>query len=451
MSTPPDAPAATPPAPAPPRRSRRRQWHARFHQRFRRSLHWRLVALFLLLAAGTTLVFVGGTQRMVAGGFSMFVKPLLADYVDRLTAEIGVPPDVERAQALVRRLPISIRIDGPQVNWASPTAHGSSADHAWPDGEEDNGRGLLTRTTADGHRIHFGLSHAAWRGWQRGRGVLPVLGLLLLTLLAYATVRRLFRPLDDIRAGALRYGLGNFGQAIPVRRRDELGELAAQVNTMASGLHGMLQSQRALLLAISHELRSPLTRARLNAELLSDGPEREALLRDLATMRDLIANLLEGERLAAGAAALRRESTDLNALVRDVVSAEFSTHRLRLDLADDLPALSLDRPRVAMLVRNLLDNAARHAGDAAEPTAVSTCVDGDGVLLTVRDHGPGVPDEQLARLTEPFYRTDTARTRAAGGVGLGLYLCRMVAQSHGATFTLRNAAPGLQVQVRWPI
>jgi signal transduction histidine kinase len=72
------------------------------------------------------------------------------------------------------------------------------------------------------------------------------------------------------------------------------------------------------------------------------------------------------------------------------------------------------------------------------------------VTLTVRDHGPGVPDEQLARLAEPFYRPDSARTRAAGGVGLGLYLCRLVAQAHGGTFVLHNAAPGLAVTVTLP-
>jgi signal transduction histidine kinase len=99
-------------------------------------------------------------------------------------------------------------------------------------------------------------------------------------------VRHLFRPLDDIRAGALRYEAGDFSHPIPRRRNDELGDLADQVNAMAGGLHRMLDGQRELLLAISHELRSPLTRARLNAELLGDGAERSALLRDLGQMRD---------------------------------------------------------------------------------------------------------------------------------------------------------------------
>lgn len=417
-----------------------------WHRRFRHSLRWRLVALFLLLAAASTVVFLGGTRLMFSGGYQVLVKPLLADYVDRLAGEIGSPPQVARAEALVARLPISVRIDGPQVRWAShperehePTARDHDHDTA----------GILTRATADGHRIRFGLGDVNWRQRHPWGIALPLGGLLLLTWAAYATVRRLFRPLDDIRTGAQRYGGGDFAQAIPVRRRDELGELATQVNAMAGGLHGMLQSQRALLLAISHELRSPLTRARLNAELTDDGPERAALLRDLALMSDLITDLLESERLAAGAAALKREATDLTTLVREVVDGQFADQALQLDLADDLPALPLDRPRVAMMVRNLVDNACRHGGGAALPVQVTTRLDGDTVLLAVRDHGPGVPDDQLAKLAQPFYRPDTARSRSAGGTGLGLYLCRLVAQSHGATLVLRHAGPGLVAEVRW--
>ena len=400
----------------------------------------------MLLAVGTVIVFVGGTRLALTGGFEMLVKPLLSDYVDRLAAEVGSPPDVSHAQALTERLPIAVRIDGPTVNWNSHP--GKNLGWA-PQRAEDDLTSVLTRTTADGHRIRFGLGNMVWHERHPWMGAAPLVGLLLLTLAAYATVRRIFRPLDDIRAGALRYGEGDFSRPIPMRRHDELGDLASQVNAMATGLQGMLKGQRALLLAISHELRSPLTRARLNAELSAESTERQALLRDLALMSELITDLLESERLAAGTAALKREATDLNTLVREVVATGFGGQALQLTLDDELPPLLLDRPRATMLVRNLVDNACRHG--AGGPVTVSTRVDGDRVLLTVRDHGTGVPEDQLSRLAEPFYRPDVARTRAVGGVGLGLYLCRLVAQSHGGTLALRNASPGLEVSVRWPV
>jgi signal transduction histidine kinase len=290
-----------------------------------------------------------------------------------------------------------------------------------------------------------------WHSDDRPRfvGWLTLGGMLVLLWLAYAYVRHLFRPLDDIRAGALRYGDGDFSAPIPTRRHDELGDLAAQVNAMADGLRRLLEGQRGLLLAISHELRSPLTRARLNAELVAEGDSRDALLRDLGLMRDLISDLLESERLAGGAAALQTEPTDLNQLVRDLVAQQFDGAAVDLVLDASLPPLPLDRARVQMLVRNLLDNALRHqAGDG--PVQLATRAEPDRTLLVVRDHGPGVPPEDLQRLAQPFYRPDAARSRGSGGVGLGLYLCRLVAQSHGGALQLRNAEPGLEVTAVLP-
>ncbi|NRF68029.1 HAMP domain-containing protein [Aquincola sp. S2] len=416
--------------------------HHGWHRRWRHSLRWRLVTLFLLLAVCTTVVFVGGTRQMFSSGWRQLVQPLFRDYVDRLANEIGSPPDLARAQAMVQRLPISVRIEGPVVNWAS---------HA-PRGPQDTPiTAMLTRTTADGHAIRFGIG--AWHSDERPKrvGWMMLAGLLLLLLLAYAYVRRLFKPLDDIRAGALRYGKGDFSRPIPLRRNDELGDLATQVNGMAIGLRRLLDGQRGLLLAISHELRSPLTRARLNAELVAEGESRDALLRDLALMRDLVSDLLESERLAGGAAALQTEQLDLNGLARDLVAQQFAGQAIELVLDDTLPLLLLDRARLQMLLRNLLDNALRHNTDATTPVRLSTQLDGLVVRIVVRDAGPGVDEADLQRLAQPFYRPDAARSRSGGGVGLGLYLCRLVASSHGGTLALRNTQPGLEVSVELPL
>ncbi len=414
------------------------------------SLKARLVLVFLALALGTALTFLAGTRELFSTGWRALARPLVADYLDHLASDIGSPPDLARAQAITARLPLSIQIDGPLRQWHSHPQPQQRGDDHGP--HDPQWRGLLERRTADGHLIRFGIGDWGTRGWeQRPRwfGWATLGMLLLLTALAYAWVRRLLRPLADIQAGALRYGSGDFSQPIPQRRRDELGALAGQVNAMASGLQHMLAGQRSLLLAISHELRSPLTRARLHAELLDDSAQRQALLRDLGQMRDLISDLLEGERLAGGAAALQRETLDLNALVRALVADQFAGRGIGLHLADALPALLADRSRLQLLLRNLLDNALRHGAGAA--VALHTAVLADGsVQLRVRDHGPGVDPAQLQRLGEPFFRPDAARSRAAGGVGLGLYLCRLVAASHGGTLQWRNAEPGLEVSLSLP-
>jgi signal transduction histidine kinase len=412
----------------------------------RHSLKWRLVLAFLLLALAMTAVFLLGMKRVVETGWQGYAKPMVADYVDKLAAEIGSPPDVDKARAIVARLPVTVRIDGPQVQFDShpqlrrPWSYDGDPRY----GPESWG---LVRTTADGHRIVFGLTGPLHRVSEaRSFFWFTLAALLGLTLLAYAYVRRMLRPLRDIGEGVARFGAGDFATPIPPVRRDELGDLAERINRMATGLQGMLDAKRALLLAISHELRSPLTRARVNAELVGEGEHRDALLRDLSEMRDLITDLLEGERLATGHSALHTEEVDPAALVRDVVATQFGTAALTLDLDPSIGMLQADPMRLRLLLRNVIDNALRHSTGAARAPVLSLQREADGrIALGVRDFGPGVTPEQLQRLSEPFYRPDSARARATGGVGLGLYLCRLVAQAHGGELRIRRAEPGLDV------
>jgi signal transduction histidine kinase len=445
------------------------RWHRRARHALAHSLRVRLVVMFVLLAMAMAAAFLFGMQRALSVGWRDAARPLLMDYVDHLAAEIGSPPSVERAQALAQRLPVTVRISGPTVNWNS---HPGAAERElrWRDSwTEDDWRRheprILERTTLDGHHVQFGLNTQIWRDRPRLVGWITLAVLLALTALAYARVRRMLRPLDQIREGAQRFGRGDFSQPIPVRRPqrpDELGVLAATINTMGSDLQNMLDAKRTLLLAISHELRSPLTRARLNTELLPETPElqanRDALLRDLALMRDLVTDLLESERLASPHVALQREPTDLAALVAEVIAGLEGAPRVRQELGANLPALQLDRARVRLLLRNLLDNALRHSTGvtqapeivvqqiSAPPTGVSS-----GVRIRVRDHGAGVDDAALAHLAEPFYRPDASRERATGGVGLGLYLCKLVALAHGGSFAVEHGQPGLAVTVTLPL
>jgi signal transduction histidine kinase len=446
-------------------------WHRRARHALAHSLRVRLVALFLLLALAMTAIFVIGMQRALSIGWRDAARPLVVDYVDKLAADMGSPPRIEAAQALVQRLPLSVRISGPQVNWRSnpnEPDYDHQSDHRLRDSPGDanswnaDAPRFFERSTADGHRIRFGLSVQAWHDRPRFIGWITLGLLLVLTALAHARVRRMLRPLDDIRAGAQRFGAGDFAQPIPVRQAkhpDELGELATTINTMGADIHQMLEAKRTLLLAISHELRSPLTRARLNTELLPETHDvqqsRAALLRDLGQMRDLVTDLLESERLASPHAALHREPTDLAALVAEVVAAldgaPNGAPAIVQILQPHVPVLQLDRTRMRLLLRNLMDNALRHSMDAARPPEVTLAQTADGAIqITVRDFGTGVPDDQIPHLAQPFYRPDTARTREGGGVGLGLYLCKLVALAHGGSFAVRNAQPGLAVCVTLP-
>ena len=437
---------------------RKKPWH--------HSIKARLLGLFVVLALCIATVFLFGMQRLLQSGWQAYARPLVADYVDRLALEIGSPPDAAKARALTRRLPISVRIEGPAVQLDTT----SSAARAWRQNRESRNRHgdeeepytggfSLSRSTADGHQIHFALATPPDAMRSRLFGWATLAGLLALTGVAYLTVWRLLRPLQDITAGVEAFGRGQFDTPIPLRRRDELGELSERINTMAASLHGMLDAKRALLLAMSHELRSPLTRARVNAELLDETPERSALLRDLGEMRDLITSLLESERLsgvAQGHGALQTESLDLAALAREVATAQGLPLTLQLD--ESIGPVQADATRLRLLLRNLIENARRHAADAPQPPELFLRREAGGpsdpsgtlIALGLRDHGPGVAPEQLPHLAEAFYRPDSARMRSSGGVGLGLHLCRLVAHAHAGELRVRLARPGLEVAMVWP-
>ena len=212
-------PAATPPA-APAAGS------ASTWRRLAQSLRWRLVALFLLLALAVGTVFIFGSQRLLQSGWQVWARPMVSDYVDRLAAEVGDPPDEARARALVARLPITLRIAGPRLNFGPPLQHWQKRDRSpWRDQghelqEEDFS---LTRRTADGHTLRFGLSAMPDADRPRRIGLFTLAALLALTGLAYTVVHRLLAPLRPISQGVARFGQGRFHHPIPPQRKGELG------------------------------------------------------------------------------------------------------------------------------------------------------------------------------------------------------------------------------------
>ncbi len=484
------------PAPTPSR------WRARFP-----SLGARLVGLFVVLAVAVAVTFMLGMHVLQRVGWHETLRPLVMNYTDTLVAEIGLPPDVDRARLLAQRLPLHIRIEGPQVNWDSadeppppppppgelapprPPRHAvvtlpngdplplvvpeprrpphpasdapprmglrGGPHHLALDTDIDPGLWRVVRRLPDGHRIVFSLADTSHEARAEHIGWATLALLLLFTALAYAWVRHMLHPLVALREGAVRYGQGDFSQPIVPRNHDELGDLAEQINAMAARLHHMLDAKRQLLLAISHELRSPLARARMNAELIDESGERSALLRDLGEMRDLITDLLESERLAdvqaGGHAALHTEASTLAEIVHEQCDAQAAAGAVTLQVDDALPALALDRARMRLLVRNLVDNALRHGSESGQAPLVRTAAAPQAQQLTVRDFGPGMDESQLQHAAEAFYRADAARLRSTGGVGLGLYLCKLVAEAHGGTLALRNAQPGLEITVTLPL
>ena len=275
---------------------------------------------------------------------------------------------------------------------------------------------------------------------RRAPPLLPVvIGMgLLLVFLTYLAVRRLFLPIGEIREGAARIGRGDFDHRIGRVRRDELGELAGDVNKVAADVQGMLDAKRQLLLGISHELRTPLSRLRLALEFLPEDTGREGIATDIDEMERIIGTLLEAERLNDRHAALHKSAVEPLALANSVIADYFSrdSQHIRVIAESELKAVNIDEPRVILLLKNLLSNALRYTDPDGAPITVGVRLGNGKLQISVTDSGPGFPHDQIEHIGEPFWRGDPSRTRGTGGSGLGLYLTRLVATAHGGSLRL---------------
>jgi signal transduction histidine kinase len=279
----------------------------------------------------------------------------------------------------------------------------------------------------------------------------PALLVLLLALAAGSrhVARRITRRLEALEGGVRELGGGTLSARVSVEGSDEIASLARTFNWAADRIERLVESQRRMLAAASHELRSPLARLRLVLELLrerarGDDVERR-LAEGIADIEELDA-LVEELLLASRLEATSRTSFDERVELAELVRAEADRVGARCRCQEvSIPG---DRRLLRRLVRNLLENAERHGNDVEVEAGVEP-LPGGGARLWVSDAGPGVPADERERIFEPFYRRSGA---APGqGVGLGLDLVRRIARHHGGEAACRERpGGGALFEVRLP-
>ncbi|MFO0581543.1 MAG: HAMP domain-containing sensor histidine kinase [Anaeromyxobacter sp.] len=290
-------------------------------------------------------------------------------------------------------------------------------------------------------------------------GLLPlVLTVLGLTVASGLLGAYLAGPLRRLAAAARAFGAGDLTARSGLRRRDELGEVGQAFDEMADRLVTTLRGQTELVANVAHELRTPLARIRVALDLAEEGDAAVAraslvdISQDLSELEGLVADVLASARLELAAAAppasagtppLRMERLDLTALLRDAADRLRQRHPDRevvVEVPDALPAVEADRVMLRRAVENLLDNARKYS-PAPEPIRLAARAGAGGVEVAVTDRGAGIAPEDLPHLFTPFFRADRSRTRATGGVGLGLSLSRRIAEAHRGSLTVESA-PG---------
>jgi signal transduction histidine kinase len=269
---------------------------------------------------------------------------------------------------------------------------------------------------------------------------------LLLTILLS---RRITRPIERLTAAVETMARGGRPAHVDVSGRDEIAQLARSFNAMADAIGEQEQLRQRMVTDVAHELRTPLTNLRCELESIQDGLATAdanritSLQEEVLHLGRLVDDLQELAVAEAGELTLQRTRIDLSATAAHVVErirAEAELRRIQLSMTGEDVEVHADATRVAQIVRNLLSNALRHTPEGGH-IEVAVRRESDQAIVTVSDTGPGIPEGELERIFERFYRVDPSRTRESGGAGLGLAIARRLVEAHGGRIHAGNV-PG---------
>lgn len=270
-------------------------------------------------------------------------------------------------------------------------------------------------------------------------------------ILSFLFSRNLIAPINSLKKAAIKLSAGDLTAraAISIKRKDELGVLGRDFNSMANQLEVLISSQKRLLADISHELRSPLTRLKMAtglAQMQANEASQTYLLRiekEANQLDKMIADVLQVSRLEAKSQALSLQKQSLQTIVDHVLNdAHFEAKQNNKQLAvtgDSCVTINCDETLIASALENLLRNAIKYANNTINVILKHT----DTIVsIQICDDGKGVPNNQLDKLCEPFFRHSNARDRISGGTGLGLAIAKNAITAHDGNLILSNKIKG---------
>jgi len=427
-------------------------------QYIRKSLFFRLLAIFGITVVLFLIIILISLQSIGNDSDTIETIPdYFTRHVESIIEDIGTPPNLSNAMRLASELSWTINIRNPIMEWSSDAQNRLDVDSSQyqesltSDAEMRaiNGEDII-RVNRDGYDFYMYRS-AQEEGLFNYFVLYTALALAALILfLNYFMVNKMLNPVRLLKQGAERIRQGDLSYRVKSNLQDELGELTESINHMADSLQSMLEAKRQLLMAISHELRTPITKAKLRMEFMPESDEKDQLKEDINEIDLLISDLLEAERLNNDHSALVSERVLLANFIRSIAESFKSNNgEIEIEIPVNDLEFEIDKLRIRLLITNLLNNAVRHGKGNLINVRVS--FSGDRGIIEVKDNGEGISEEHITQITEPFYRADSARQRNTGGFGLGLYLCRLIAQAHGGEMIIvSQEGQGTQITVNLP-
>jgi signal transduction histidine kinase len=226
---------------------------------------------------------------------------------------------------------------------------------------------------------------------------------------------------------------------VPLKKSDELRDLAAAFNAMTDRIRDMLNTKEQLLLDVSHELRTPITRMKVALEFLEDSQAKQSLEADIEEMEKMVNAILETARRQHKYENLKKQPTNLAELLKQTLTA-FENQPPGIEIVD-LPSeieAEVDPEQIKTVFDNVLNNAIKYSQPDGEPIQATYEHRESFGVVRITDKGIGIPEEELSHIFEPFYRVDKSRTKDTGGYGLGLSLCKTIMEAHGGKIEVQS-------------
>lgn len=371
-----------------------------------------------------------------------------ADHAAYLVNEIGIPPNLEKARQIEKRLDIQIRIAGGGLDWASVPGMVD-----FPDIQLAPVRGH-NKTFAGFTSYGFCIicEHGSYRFllvlfpreeniFDLGRIFLLILGcyVALIIFIMFFMIRWLLSDVKVLDEGMQQISAGVLDHRMNSRRRDELGQLVNSFNTMSKKIQEMIRNRERLLLDVSHELRSPLTRIKVALELQENSDGIASIRNDVVELETMISELLESERLNSPHGGLKKMACPLAELIHEVCrSFKDRQPGISVRTFPESLSLELDPERFKIMLRNVLDNALRYSEPDSHPVAIGVQSTPEEIVISIEDHGKGIPEQDIPHIFEPFYRVDKSRSKETGGYGLGMNLVQKIMTAHGGRIEVNS-------------
>ncbi len=361
-------------------------------------------------------------------------------HLNYIVQDLGHPPDLDRAKKISQQLSFQIRYESPNLNWSTseslflPPQLKLQTSPEYPNvqmGNYPEREHFFVLDQGQG-RFIFKLDHRFNRENIDVEDVVLLIALLTAILAGtYLLIRWILSPVKGLTEGVREVGKGNLDYRVPLKRSDELGELAKAFNAMTDRIRNMLRAKEQLMLDVSHELRSPLTRMKVALESLSQGRVKESIREDVAEMEKMVSEVLKTARSHYMHGQLNLQRINMAELLNGVLSTFKGQHPgVQASKMLDRVELCVDPDRVKSVLKNVLDNAVKYSFNTSEPVKVSVENHKPYIVIRVQDNGVGIPQDELPYIFEPFYRVDKSRSKDTGGYGLGLSLCKTVMEAH---------------------